>query len=510
MVVTGIRLASLCATGLLGAWLVAPLPTAGATAMSPAAGPAPVTAISVPGNPYGVAVDPATDTAYVTDRTADAVTVIDLATDTVTATIPVGEYPNTIDVDPATDVIYVTNATSHSVSVIDGATNAVVATIATSGEPNGVAVDAATDMVYVGVAEGSVAVINGATNAVTDTLTGPTGFPEALAVNPVTDTVYAGFQGLIDSVFVINGAANQITTVLESDPSKGIVVFPNAITVDPDTDMFYTADGDSVSEYSGADNGYVRTLSIDGDARGLADNPGADTVYAAVTIQSENASLIDGSDEAVTGEVPLTSVVQVASDPATDTLVATGANTVSVIQLDAPVLTSGNSATATVGTSGALLATATGTPVPTFSETGELPAGTSFNSSGALVGAPAVGTGGTYHVTITAANGVAPAASEPFTLNVVQAPRFNAVKNQTFVVGRQADLKVSSTGFPIPALTKQGHMPPGVYWYAYHNGNGRLIGAPEKSDKGKTYTVQITATNGVGKPAVVRFTIKVT
>ena len=48
---------------------------------------------------------------------------------TVTATIPVGSSPRAVAVDPSTQTAYVTNAGDGTVSVIDAATRAVTATI---------------------------------------------------------------------------------------------------------------------------------------------------------------------------------------------------------------------------------------------------------------------------------------------------------------------------------------------------------------------------------------------
>ena len=62
-----------------------------------------------------------------------------------TATIGVGAGPSAVAVDPATDTGYVTNSSFGTVSVIDGSTNTVTATIPVGGNPHGVAVDPATD-----------------------------------------------------------------------------------------------------------------------------------------------------------------------------------------------------------------------------------------------------------------------------------------------------------------------------------------------------------------------------
>ena len=80
-------------------------------------------------------MDPAAGTVYVTNSVADTVSVIDAATGTVTATIPVGGNPDGVAVDPA-GTVYVTNNGDDTVSVIDAATRTVTATIPVGTEPD--------------------------------------------------------------------------------------------------------------------------------------------------------------------------------------------------------------------------------------------------------------------------------------------------------------------------------------------------------------------------------------
>ncbi len=86
----------------------------------------------------------------------------------------------------------------------------------------------------------------------------------------------------------------------------------------------------------------------------------------------------------------------------------------------APAITSANSATFKVGAAGTFTVTATGYPASvSLGESGALPGGVTFNAAnGVLSGTPASGTGGTYNITFTASNGVAPSAAQNFTLNV--------------------------------------------------------------------------------------------
>jgi hypothetical protein len=87
-----------------------------------------------------------------------------------------------------------------------------------------------------------------------------------------------------------------------------------------------------------------------------------------------------------------------------------------------PIITSANAVTFTLGQPNTFTVKATGTPIPTFTETGALPAGVTLSAAGILSGTPTVtlpvGKSGVYPITITAANGVTPNATQSFTLTV--------------------------------------------------------------------------------------------
>jgi YVTN family beta-propeller protein len=97
--------------------------------------------------------------------------VIDTATNTVIATIPVGESPRGVAVTPDGSKVYVTNVelppNPPVVSVIATATNTVIATIPLGGESNGVAVTPDGRKVYVANSgSNNVFVIDTASNLV--------------------------------------------------------------------------------------------------------------------------------------------------------------------------------------------------------------------------------------------------------------------------------------------------------------------------------------------------------
>ncbi|MCE2726419.1 MAG: cadherin domain-containing protein [Planctomycetaceae bacterium] len=97
----------------------------------------------------------------------------------------------------------------------------------------------------------------------------------------------------------------------------------------------------------------------------------------------------------------------------------------------APAFTSAATADFAAQTPGSFQFTASGYPSPTYSVAGSLPSGLSLASSGLLSGTPAAGTAGTYAFTVTATNGIAPAATQAFTLTIAQSDDVTVSVDQT-------------------------------------------------------------------------------
>jgi len=128
--------------------------------------------------------------AYIPNADSNTVSVIDTATNTVTATIPVGESPNGVAVHPAGTFVYVTHHGSPIISIINTATNTVAAIVSVGSYPNGVAVHPAGSFVYVAnFYSDTVSVIDTATNTVITTV--PVGdAPFGVAVHSMGTYVY--------------------------------------------------------------------------------------------------------------------------------------------------------------------------------------------------------------------------------------------------------------------------------------------------------------------------------
>jgi YVTN family beta-propeller protein len=130
-----------------------------------------IATIPVGDSPFGVAVSPDGSKVYVTNLGSASVSVIATATDTVTATIPVAGHTDEVAVSSDGSKVYVTNVSSGNVSVIDPATNTVTATIPVGLAPLGVAVTPDGSKVYVAnVDSHNVSVIETATNTVIATI----------------------------------------------------------------------------------------------------------------------------------------------------------------------------------------------------------------------------------------------------------------------------------------------------------------------------------------------------
>jgi hypothetical protein len=175
--------------------------------------------------------------------------------------------------------------------------------------------------------------------------------------------------------------------------------------------------------------------------------------------------------------------------------------------------TSAATATFTAGSAGTFTVTTAGNPAPAITSSGALPTGVTFTDNGdgtaTLAGTPGAATGGTYPLTFTANNGVGPAVVQNFTLTIEQAVTFTSAAATTFTTGAAGSFTVTTTGFPVPTLTRGGvSLPTGVTFVDNGDGTGTLSGTPAAGTNGP-YALTFTADNGVGAPVVQAFTLTV-
>ncbi|MDY0129961.1 MAG: PKD domain-containing protein [Methanosarcina vacuolata] len=258
--------------------------------------------------PFGVAVNPAGTKVYVTttygedkDGVTDlkgVVSVIDTATNTVTATVPVGEWPRGVAVSPDGKTVYAVDSGKYpdytrSVSVIDAATNTVKAMVPVGNHPEGVAINPTGTKVY--VASSNVYIIDTATNTVTATV--PVGdYPFGVAVTPDGAKVYVS-NADSNTVSAIDTATNTVTaTVPVGDYPCGVAVTPDGAKV-----YVSNADSNTVSAIDTATNTVTATVPVDYPC-GVAVTPDGTKVYVG-NDASKPVSIIDIATNTVTATV---------------------------------------------------------------------------------------------------------------------------------------------------------------------------------------------------------------
>jgi hypothetical protein len=177
-----------------------------------------------------------------------------------------------------------------------------------------------------------------------------------------------------------------------------------------------------------------------------------------------------------------------------------------------PAISSAASTTFALGQAGSFTVTTTGYPLPAITKSGALPSGVAFVDNGdgtaTLAGTPAAGSAGVYSLSVTAANGVNPAATQTLTLTVGQAPAFTSAATATFTAGTAGSATVTTSGAPAATITATGSLPNGVTFVDNGGGTATLSGTPA-AGTGGTYPLTLSASNGVGPNAAQSFTLTV-
>jgi hypothetical protein len=171
----------------------------------------------------------------------------------------------------------------------------------------------------------------------------------------------------------------------------------------------------------------------------------------------------------------------------------------------APAITSAASLVLQAGAYRAFTVTTSGSPTPVLTESGTLPQGLVFrnnsNGTATIYGTPPSSVTGTYQVAITAFNGVGSPAVQYLEIRIGHAPAITSAASLVLHRGAYGTFTVTTSGSPTPVLTESGSLPPGLVFRNNGNGTATIYGTPPSSATG-TYRVAITATNGVGSPAV--------
>jgi len=242
------------------------------------------------------------------------VSIIDTATNTVTATVKVGANPIAVAVS-GTNIAYVANIGSNNVSIIDTATNTVVGTYnAGFNKPIGVAVSPDGTKLYVlnsGFSPGDVSIIDIPTNTIIAT-PNVGAFPIGIAVSPDGKKVYVTNSG--DSpgdVSIIDTNASNATynTNIANVP---VGTEPAGVAVSPDGKKVYVANtGDSPGDVSVIDTATNTVTTIPNvlNPLGVAVTPDGTklyvTNYGSAIIPLSTVTVINTATENIITTVPV-------------------------------------------------------------------------------------------------------------------------------------------------------------------------------------------------------------
>jgi len=204
--------------------------------------------------PQGVAVNPAGTAVYVANTGSSEFTVIDTATHTST-TLPAGPLPAGVAIHPNGRYIYLANidffgeGVNSTVSVIDRASNTIVADIACGNQSIGVEVHPDGTMAYVSnIGDGTLAVFDTETHEVLDRIVldpvdteGPSS-PVPVVVHPQGTYVYvADRRG--PTVWAVNTATHEVMAGAFGHSHVGI-------GINPEGTILYVPDFDDVDPNS--------------------------------------------------------------------------------------------------------------------------------------------------------------------------------------------------------------------------------------------------------------------
>lgn len=264
---------------------------------------------AVVGCPYGVAVGSA-GVGYVTSICSGVVYRFDATGRTIGSSLVVGSAPAHVALNPAGTVAYVANQTGQSVSVIEVATNTVTGTIPLSGaEVYNLRVSPDGSRLYVTREDGTLYVIDTATNGVVTTIPVGQG-ANGLAFNPTKPILYvSAIQS--GTVTAINTQSNSVVATF------AVGGMPQRIAVSPSGTELYVANETSGLNIIDLSSGAVSSVALGGTAIGLALTTPGDYLYVALA-NSGTVKIVD------TGTHQVYKTIVVGGDPRNMAIAADG------------------------------------------------------------------------------------------------------------------------------------------------------------------------------------------
>ncbi len=233
---------------------------------------------------------------------------------------------------PQSQHVYVSNSLNNTVTVIDAATNLMTATIPVGVGPIDLAADS-DSTVYVLNGDNTVSVVNTETDAVSSTISLAIPFvyqiyPSAIAMNPNQSAVYVGEDRAADGLLDINAATKSMSIMAGTRVTS--------MTVSPDGSAVYAWLNaellESVSTATGKGTALLNAPANSSPA-GMAVSPNGATLYLAYS-GTNSISVIDIATKEITSAIPVgiqPSSIAVSHDGGTLYVTNSVSNTVSVV-----------------------------------------------------------------------------------------------------------------------------------------------------------------------------------
>lgn len=201
----------------------------------------PVTPLTGEYGPFWLAFNPTNKEMYVTNYNfpspSNTVVAINSTTNTVAATIPVGQNPIRLAYDPSNGCIYVADYSSGQISVISPS-NTLVATIRVPGNPDFVGYDPENSEIYVASNNSNqVTAISSTTNGVVATIT-IGGNPYGATYDPANSEMFVSAT-ISNAVYAINSATNTVAATIPANNPD--LPGPYTLTYDPANGYLYVS-----------------------------------------------------------------------------------------------------------------------------------------------------------------------------------------------------------------------------------------------------------------------------
>ena len=224
-----------------------------------------------------------------------SISVINTATNTVTATITVGGLADFVAFSPDGSRAYVTHYAGNYVTVIDTASDTVVTNITAGAGTYSVAVSPNGSRAYVtNEFAGTVSVIDTNTNSVIDTITVGSS-PTVVAASPDGTHVYVS-NNSSGTVSVIDTASNSVRLL---SMSEAALTASSLVRTVPS----YVATGSAVSIVDTSSNSVTNTLNFGSETLGLAISPDGKHLYVSDLYGGSGVSVIDLTTNTLDGTI---------------------------------------------------------------------------------------------------------------------------------------------------------------------------------------------------------------